>query len=414
MVLCVNMMDQSIGSSASRPQTPDTIGYVSDFQARKRYMGFDNLRRVNVAPESLREAQGQTAAVPKMMILKIARQQGDNERHRLVYELLKELNNISSVCAVKVYSFCLSSQVFGTEEKPLAVYSMEVCRSDLCSYLAKIRENCLLQFYMRASRDELSCLFKETERTDKDLFNFLKSADKKQFLSCIEEIKASSNQEYESSRPWLQHIVDECSGVEFDYAVEQGILPQEKVQNILLHLSSALDIMHNEKRRAHGDIKPENITLNRQGQWVLIDLEYHTKYTEMGWVDPVTGEEPTLKGTKDYLAPEIVKYRLQQQNSEDAPLQISASSIAFDLSDVYSLGLVMYEMLYGEKFPYNYMKRVDMSSENVDNVLSEQRTLKNDTVETINLQLRAALLGMLKVDPADRWSIKQVQQSFES
>jgi serine/threonine-protein kinase len=80
----------------------------------------------------------------------------------------------------------------------------------------------------------------------------------------------------------------------------------------------------------HGDVKPENLLVSPQGHVTLLDLGCARRLD-----DPASEIVPYLAGTIDYLAPEALCSRLR-----------------IDIrSDLYSLGLVLYELLVGRRSP---------------------------------------------------------------
>lgn len=81
----------------------------------------------------------------------------------------------------------------------------------------------------------------------------------------------------------------------------------------------------------HGDVKPENLLVSPQGHVTLLDLGCARRIDVRETGDGESSTTPYLAGTIDYLAPEAFCSRLR----------IDARS------DLYSLGLVLYEMLAG-------------------------------------------------------------------
>ena len=81
----------------------------------------------------------------------------------------------------------------------------------------------------------------------------------------------------------------------------------------------------------HGDVKPDNLRLVRGGPAVLIDLGFAHRPGE----NAVFLREGYVLGTADYLAPELCGPDLQEGES----------------SDLFSLGVMLFEMLTG-RLPY--------------------------------------------------------------
>ncbi len=104
----------------------------------------------------------------------------------------------------------------------------------------------------------------------------------------------------------------------------EGALPPRRVAEITRQLASALDYAH-AQGFVHRDIKPSN---------VIVDDEGHVTLTDFGTVKPAEGAKLTAPwmsiGTPEYMSPE----------------QISGLTIE-PASDIYSLGVVCYEMLSG-------------------------------------------------------------------
>ncbi|MBI1917361.1 MAG: serine/threonine protein kinase [Planctomycetes bacterium] len=81
----------------------------------------------------------------------------------------------------------------------------------------------------------------------------------------------------------------------------------------------------------HGDVKPDNVRLVRDGAAVLIDLGFAHRPGE----NAVFLREGYILGTPDYLAPELCLSRPEADLS----------------SDLFSLGVMLFEMLTGQ-LPY--------------------------------------------------------------
>jgi serine/threonine protein kinase len=81
----------------------------------------------------------------------------------------------------------------------------------------------------------------------------------------------------------------------------------------------------------HGDVKPSNIFVAPEGHVTLLDLGFARRVPACGCDRPDPGITRWLTGTYQYIAPEVLT----------AGLRVDVRS------DIYSLGVVMYEMLAG-------------------------------------------------------------------
>ena len=106
--------------------------------------------------------------------------------------------------------------------------------------------------------------------------------------------------------------------------------PWQEALRILLPISQALEYAH-EHKVIHRDIKPSNILLTEKGQPMLTDFGI-AKILEVQETATLTGSGMVV-GTPEYMAPEQWTGQTTQQ------------------SDIYSLAVVLYEMVTGRK-PY--------------------------------------------------------------
>jgi len=109
-----------------------------------------------------------------------------------------------------------------------------------------------------------------------------------------------------------------------EYRIKKERMPLDEIARILTDVLSGLEYAH-EEGIIHRDIKPANIMLTKKGQAVLTDFGIaqilgNTRVTVSG----------AMMGTLSYMAPEQ-----GLENRCDAR------------SDIYSLGIVLYEMLTG-------------------------------------------------------------------
>jgi serine/threonine-protein kinase len=108
-----------------------------------------------------------------------------------------------------------------------------------------------------------------------------------------------------------------------------GPLPVDRALELAIEIAGALSFAH-EKGFVHRDVKPQNVLLNGKGE---------AKVTDFGIARPIEARDGetatgTVLGTCDYISPEQAQGRHVDE-----------------LTDVYSLGIVLYELLTGE-VPY--------------------------------------------------------------
>ncbi|MDA3935193.1 MAG: protein kinase [Gammaproteobacteria bacterium] len=106
---------------------------------------------------------------------------------------------------------------------------------------------------------------------------------------------------------------------------EQGALNQELAVDIAIQLGQALAAAHKQDI-VHRDIKPSNILVNDRGHACLMDFGIARSMGKQGLT-----RQGEIVGTLEYLAPEQVR-----------------GDAVDNRTDIYALGLVLWEMLSGE------------------------------------------------------------------
>ncbi|HEY1048547.1 MAG TPA: serine/threonine-protein kinase, partial [Prosthecobacter sp.] len=132
----------------------------------------------------------------------------------------------------------------------------------------------------------------------------------------------------EKPQPYL--LMEHVDGVNLRQAMQNGGLTAREALTIVPKLCDALHYAH-EHGVLHRDIKPENILIDTEGRVKLVDFGL-AKLRDEG-VPPFTLTQSGAKlGTMAYMAPEQV----------EKPAEVDHRA------DIYSLGVVLYEMLTGE------------------------------------------------------------------
>ncbi|MFZ0962904.1 MAG: serine/threonine-protein kinase [Terriglobia bacterium] len=108
---------------------------------------------------------------------------------------------------------------------------------------------------------------------------------------------------------------------------EQGKIPPERAVRMALQICDALDYVHGQGV-VHRDLKPENIMVDADDRIKLIDFGIASK---AGARRLTFGKLSKTQGTPEYISPEQVKGKRGDVRS-----------------DLYSLGVILYEMLTGE------------------------------------------------------------------
>ncbi|HWY31719.1 MAG TPA: protein kinase, partial [Candidatus Acidoferrum sp.] len=125
----------------------------------------------------------------------------------------------------------------------------------------------------------------------------------------------------------LMEFVD---GANLRQVEQAGKLTPEQAVNIVPQICEALQFAHNEGI-VHRDIKPENLLLDKKGRLKITDFGIAKIIGVATGKSSLTGARDVV-GTPHYMAPE----------------QIENPQAVDHRADIYSLGVVFYEMLTGE------------------------------------------------------------------
>lgn len=152
-------------------------------------------------------------------------------------------------------------------------------------------------------------------------------------------------------------------------------LPFGEAQRIVGEVAEALDYAH-DRRVIHRDVKPANILLTPEGQAVLSD--FGLAYIIESPRQTITG----FVGTPEYMSPE------------------QGQGLAVDgRTDVYSLGVVLYEMLTSQ-LPFTAETPMGIVMKHISEPLPSPRSVNPDISEGVE----QVLLRATSKDPRDRYS----------
>jgi serine/threonine protein kinase len=157
------------------------------------------------------------------------------------------------------------------------------------------------------------------------------------------------------------------------YRNDEEFMEPEDVYHIIRDMCQALDYVHS-KGVIHRDIKPSNILLDKEGRAFLSDFGL-ALITEVGTL----GE---IFGSPQYISPE----------------QTFSSAKAEARSDLYSLGVILYEIFTG-RLPFEDKDPIEQAMKHVNQPVPPPRSLRPE----ISPQVEAVILKVLAKNPEDRY-----------
>ncbi len=161
-----------------------------------------------------------------------------------------------------------------------------------------------------------------------------------------------------------------------DFLNEQGALSIDQIFQFLNPVVSALSAAH-RLGIIHRDIKPENILIAKDGRVKIADFGLAAG-SIIG--QTMTAESSVVLGSVSYLSPEQVQ-----------------RGIADARSDIYSLGIVMFEMLVGKK-PYEGETPIQIAYKHVNERIPNVRSIN----EAIPEQLAEIIFAATSPNPDQR------------
>ena len=190
------------------------------------------------------------------------------------------------------------------------------------------------------------------------------------------------------SKKTFYMVLENCAGGEmFDRIVEKEKYSEHEARVAFFQIITALDYCHG-KGVVHRDLKPENLLYSdgtEDAALKIADFGLARLFSDEKHMEMMT----TMCGTPGYVAPEILK------------------GLKYDSSvDIWSAGVILYILLCG--YPPFYEQ----------NNAALFRQIKSGSFdypaaqwESISQSAKDLIDGMIIVDPAKRWSTKQILES---
>lgn len=191
---------------------------------------------------------------------------------------------------------------------------------------------------------------------------FLSEAKNMAKMSHPNIIKVSDMLDYENKVAIVMEFIE--GETLKDYLDNRGNLTEAEIKTIFMQMLDAVEYVH-LLNLVHRDIKPSNFMITNEGVLKLLDFGI-AKNTDKSSLDYTqTGTMQTM-GTPMYMSPEQVK----------STKEVTAQS------DIYSLGVVLWQMVMGFR-PYNIntTSNFELQTKIVNEPLSLTNTIFDSTIQ---------------------------------
>ena len=217
----------------------------------------------------------------------------------------------------------------------------------------------------------------------------------------VERFRREARAAAQLSHPNIVTVIDrgEADGRQFivyeyvegetlrDLVTRSGPLAVGEALDLAAQVGRALAFAHTFGL-VHRDVKPQNVLLNGDGRAQVTDFGIARSLD----VDRGVTQTGTVLGTSNYIAPE----------------QASGERVD-ERSDVYSLGVVLYELLTGD-VPFPGESFVAVAMRHINEPAPDIRERRPD----IPPRLAAAIDRALEKDPAERFEMEELVEELEA
>src|SRR6266567_9331937 len=186
--------------------------------------------------------------------------------------------------------------------------------------------------------------------------------------------------DFGEQRPWYYLVMPYIEGGTLrEYLLKRKRLTLEEAASFIDQIASALQYAH-DHGVVHRDVKPSNILLRRDGYAYLVDFGLAKAIMDAESLTSIGA----IVGTPEYMAPE------------------QSNGINDYRSDIYSLGVILYQMLTGS-VPFIADSPVAISLKHIQSKPRPPRELNENIPESIE----KVILKALAKDPQDRYQEAQ-------
>ncbi|PJF26206.1 MAG: hypothetical protein CUN53_08895, partial [Phototrophicales bacterium] len=166
-----------------------------------------------------------------------------------------------------------------------------------------------------------------------------------------------------------------------EQAASGHLLPRQQVARIIRDIAAALDFAH-ASGVIHRDVKPSNIMITTDGQAILTDFGLALSASE--------GTVGNTFGSAHYMSPE----------------QAISSASVVPQSDLYSLGVVMYQLLTG-RVPFDDPSPMSVALKHINEAPPSPRRYN----PALTSEVERVLLRALEKKPQDRFPTGEAMAS---